>query len=366
MKQTFTSYNNLLQYILMSLLAICTTLQVSAAELNILGKSSKAASVQKAISLPALTLASSLNSRLNEFAGPAISVTSNMSTFRADAGNEVTQYYYFEASNIPSDESITVQVNDPFTLSKDGSTYNNTIELGESVEGAIEVYIWVKYKPTNVANHSEVITHSGGGATTKTLTVTGSSAVTPMPVTLVSFNAKKVQKKVILEWITASETNNSHFEIQVSEDPETGFSTAGNIPSKSGNSSVRTSYSFEHSLGGEPGTYYFRLKQVDLDGTSAYSNLVSVKIAQKPETIPILAPNPVTTLSKVYLTSIHAGKLHVMITNTEGASVFANAYQVQAGDNLVALQLPDTLKAGMYFLTTEFNGKYSRLKFLKE
>lgn len=298
---------------------------------------------------------------------PSITIDSNMGVFLSEVGGEAVQSYWVSGFDLPVNDSILLEVNAPFTISREGSNsgFTNRLKL-PTHDGYPDFQIWVKFKPTEAGEYALPITHSGGGAETKTLTVNGSSSITPLPVTLVSFQAKRVQQKVILEWTTASETGNSHFEVEVSRNPATGFTNAGRVDSKSGNSSVKSHYKFEYAAAKAPGTYYFLLKQVNVDGTHTYSKLVYVKVPLKPETFPTLAPNPIKEASRVFLTSAEAGKLNILITNVEGASVFSSSHALEVGENNIPLQLPNNIAAGLYFLTTECNGTYGRLKLLKE
>lgn len=91
-----------------------------------------------------------------------------------------------------------------------------------------------------------------------------------LPVELTSFSANKIDEQAVLVWNTASEINNSHFEVQVSMDGVT-WETIG-IVQGAGNSSTSNSYSF---IDPETryGVQYYRLKQVDYDNSSTRSTV---------------------------------------------------------------------------------------------
>jgi len=98
----------------------------------------------------------------------------------------------------------------------------------------------------------------------------------PLPVELSAFNAIVENNNVNLGWSTATETNNKGFSIErkISEDhwKEIVF-----VPSM-GSSSKPTNYSYvDKSL--SSGIYFYRLKQIDFDGTSKFSSSVQVTIA---------------------------------------------------------------------------------------
>lgn len=95
----------------------------------------------------------------------------------------------------------------------------------------------------------------------------------PLPVDLISFTASISEFFVELNWSTASEVNNSHFEIYKSLDTE-NFERIGYV-NGNGNSQYIVEYQFiDHNL---KGAQFYRLKQVDFDGQFEYSDVVSVK-----------------------------------------------------------------------------------------
>jgi len=97
-----------------------------------------------------------------------------------------------------------------------------------------------------------------------------------VPVELNAFTASVVNSGVQLLWSTASELNNRGFEVERSVNDQNNFVTIGFVDGK-GNSTEINYYSFNDNpqLSGVNQIYY-RLKQVDLDGTFSYSDVVSV------------------------------------------------------------------------------------------
>ncbi|WP_162550347.1 T9SS type A sorting domain-containing protein [Hymenobacter nivis] len=125
--------------------------------------------------------------------------------------------------------------------------------------------------------------------------VPNNQPLAPLPVELVSFTAQLRNKQVNLNWVTASEKNSRSFDVQRSSNGQT-FATVL-TKSAQGNSSARTTYDAvdRQPL---PGLSYYRLKQIDNDGTVAYSPVVSV---QSDGAVDIsIYPNP--TSGKVTIT----------------------------------------------------------------
>jgi lysophospholipase L1-like esterase len=106
-----------------------------------------------------------------------------------------------------------------------------------------------------------------------------SSYLTPVPVQLSSFTGKIVNRsEVRLEWTTLTETNNYGFEVQRSANGGDRYLTLPNgfVPGR-GTSLVPHSYSYSDATAGS-GAWYYRLKQIDLDGTVHYSEGVRLDI----------------------------------------------------------------------------------------
>lgn len=99
---------------------------------------------------------------------------------------------------------------------------------------------------------------------------------THLPVELIYFSASPLEsKKVQVKWITASETNSDYFSIEKSTDGKL-FTEAGKR-NGAGNSSVTINYFFIDEQGTPCATTYYRLRQVDFDGTDHYSKTIAVK-----------------------------------------------------------------------------------------
>lgn len=98
----------------------------------------------------------------------------------------------------------------------------------------------------------------------------------PTPVELVSFNIYSDEKGNRLRWITATEINNKGFEIQKAESElsflQGEFSVLGFVDGM-GTSTIQKEYEFIDTKSGS--TNFYRLKQIDFDGTYSYSSIVS-------------------------------------------------------------------------------------------
>jgi len=111
-----------------------------------------------------------------------------------------------------------------------------------------------------------------------------------IPVELTSFTAATERNSVILQWNTATETNNAGFAIERSEDGRSWSELA--FVKGNGTTTNRVSYSFRDGQV-KAGTYQYRLKQVDYSGTFAYSNIITAAVGVPDEfTLMQNYPNP--------------------------------------------------------------------------
>jgi hypothetical protein len=168
-----------------------------------------------------------------------------------------------------------------------------------------------------------------------------------LPVALTSFTGKKQKEAVHLNWTTASEKNNSHFEVLHSADGKT-FSQLTKIAGN-GNSDMVHNYSYTDQ---NPfsGTNYYKLKQVDLDGKSTPSEVIAVNAnlkntefnvyASKEEAeVEVSVYSPVNTNARFALFNPAGRKLFGQTLNlSKGLNSFKlPALQVQPGINIAIL-----------------------------
>ncbi len=155
------------------------------------------------------------------------------------------------------------------------------------------------------------------GDTIQNMTV-DSGAV--LPVSLAGFTAAIRDQAVWLQWYTASETNNAFFQVQQSAG---GFSfvSVGMVPG-AGNSTEQKTYQWSEPLSKialDP--VYFRLRQVDFDGNSSYSNVIELEIGDQSRSR-LLTPNPSGGKFLLRLSSAPQKPLGLAIYNQTGGLVF--------------------------------------------
>lgn len=174
---------------------------------------------------------------------------------------------------------------------------------------------------------------------------------TALPVRLGMFSAKSVEKVVYLEWTTYSEQNNAGFDVERSADARK-FEKIASVKGY-GNSNSENRYTLT-DLFPLKSTSYYRLKQVDLDGTYIYSTIRSVKNGDL--TPVIVYPNPVKDMLTIDLKGNNVnGKL--VILNILGQEVFQSDLG-KSGQTGIDVSF---LTPGMYFYRLDnFKGSFVR------
>jgi hypothetical protein len=154
---------------------------------------------------------------------------------------------------------------------------------------------WIMIGPKSTATGlTENSTITGTIPDSVNITALAIGISSELPVTLVSFTGKAIEHTSTLAWATTEEINASHFEIERSGDARI-FETIGKVDAK-GESKALVTYDFTDN-NPFPGTNYYRLKQVDFDGSYAYSRTISIHFDDS-ERISVY-PNPVADLLRV-------------------------------------------------------------------
>jgi hypothetical protein len=175
----------------------------------------------------------------------------------------------------------------------------------------------------------------------------------PVPVELTYFTAVVSGNEVTLSWQTASETNNSGFEIQRrkkevgsrnSEWVKIGF-VKGN-----GTTTQKNDYSFIDN-GIKTGVYSYKLVQIDFDGTRTESEEVNIEANSQPAEFALMQnyPNPFNPSTTIEYSIPTAGNVTLNIYNELGEEVYTlvNGYK-QAGNYKVSFNA-EHLATGIYF-----------------
>lgn len=187
-----------------------------------------------------------------------------------------------------------------------------------------------------------------------------------LPVEFVNFTAELEEHDVQLNWETSQEKNSSHFNIQRSQDGTT-FETIGRLQA-AGNSSQSIRYRYTDASVGEQmaGSLYYRLEQVDIDGSTDYTKVVAVLLANKAFAIKGVYPNPFTDLLNIETAGAKVQQLEVRLLNIAGVQVYAKSFQLSSGVSKLPLPYVRQLQPGLYILEVQSGGLVQQYKVVKK
>ncbi len=194
---------------------------------------------------------------------------------------------------------------------------------------------------------------SSGEARQKGNYFKGFSYVSILPVKYHSFTAASQEQCVLLNWITESEVNNSHYEVERSFDSNK-FSTIGTVAASS-----KKEYDFkdEYSLLKENTIAYYRLKQIDVDGKYTYSNILSVRLKINADVKMQVSPNPFVEAITTRFMATEKGKAEIRIMNVKGQVVSNKLINIVKGYNNIQIDGLSNLPAGIFIANQMVNGK---------
>ena len=198
-------------------------------------------------------------------------------------------------------------------------------------------------------------TNSGGGRVTPNGSL-GCSCFQALPVTLTYFTAKQQDSQVLLQWATASEKENAYFSLEKSRDGQQ-FNEIGRVTG-AGTSTTKLTYAFTDDFP-FAGTSYYRLRQVDFDGTSANSKIVAVN--SKVTAALRIYPNPLTGNELwVEATDAEANDMRITIHNTVGTLLIDRVfpYEPAVKVDLSALRQ----EPGLYIISVRRKNRIERQK----
>jgi len=182
-----------------------------------------------------------------------------------------------------------------------------------------------------------------------------------LPVKLLPLQAYLTGSSVLLKWGTETEQNNNYFEIQRSTDGNTFDKTLGRV-NGAGNSNTSINYSFTDATPG-PNWNYYRVKQVDIDGKSSYTNIARINFADKHASVTTY-PNPVQSMLTVDYYAQTAGDVKWILFDGKGAVVRQSIFAAQAGRNTQQINVSG-LASGAYLLKTISTNEVLTSKFIK-
>lgn len=242
-----------------------------------------------------------------------------------------------------------------------GSTYGyfgigTTASIGIRKGGATGIPGWIQIQVVgmNAAGGQFKILEMGYESDGNNAAVTGdcASLTAALPVEMLYFNSKVQDKQALLQWATATELNNEGFEVQRSTDGR-NFAKIGWV-SGQGTTQEQQTYAFTDDAILPNTIYYYRLKQMDFDGTTEYSKITTVTLKDDNHFgVSEAFPNPTTNSTAFQLHLPKDSDIQLMVFDLSGRLVKEHTTSVSAGSSLLPLNTAD-LSQGQYFVKLQF------------
>ncbi len=187
-----------------------------------------------------------------------------------------------------------------------------------------------------------------------------------VPVELVSFTAEVADEEIILRWQTATETNNAGFYIEQSviairqpTEKQSLWQTLGFVK---GAGTTNQQQFYEFVLPKTFGTYKFRLRQIDLDGTISFSRENEIVIQPKEFKVSQNYPNPFNPSTTIKIDVPVAGELKCEVFNVLGQRMKSEREMISEAGMFEFVLTPQNWASGKYFLRATFQNKSQLVK----
>ncbi|MBO2012486.1 T9SS type A sorting domain-containing protein [Hymenobacter negativus] len=203
-------------------------------------------------------------------------------------------------------------------------------------------------------------------STTSLAGFTVSTPASPLPVELLAFTAERQGTDGLLRWTTASEKNNDRFEIESSPDGRTYHRIA--TVAGQGSSAQRHDYSLPDSNLARyaAAIIYYRLRQVDRDGTFAYSPVRTIQVPAERGLSVQAYPQPFATDLSLLIRTDEAGPVTIMLHDAVGRALLTRRAALLPGSSTVSLPEAAALPSGVYVLRITQNNHRRTVKVVRE
>lgn len=189
-----------------------------------------------------------------------------------------------------------------------------------------------------------------------------------LPLTFLSFDAKPLESDAILDWTTTGELNHDYFEIERSINGQ-DFKGIGKIKNPISRNATKNTYSFvDKNVGIENREAYYRLKQVDTDGTFSYSDVKKVNWSinnSQNEALFVAYPNPFTDILTLDFSLDKAENIEISLIDMTGRIIKTISQSFRKGSHKVELNYLQSLAQGSYLLQFKTNTVQKTIKVVK-
>ena len=182
-----------------------------------------------------------------------------------------------------------------------------------------------------------------------------------LPVDFISVKSEFIDDHVQVSWTTSFEENNAYFVLERSYDGKS-YRQIGTVEG-AGNSSVARNYQLTDQEV-EPGQAYYRIRQVDFNGSSSLSEPVSVYVPSEHGPVTVF-PNPIRLEGTIRFHSLMSQRLTVRVYNSSGILIYSENAEVQKGNNLIRLSAGEFASGFYQILVEQENNWIEAVQFFK-
>lgn len=169
-----------------------------------------------------------------------------------------------------------------------------------------------------------------------------------LPVSFLGLTAAKNDDAVNLNWQVSYEINTLKYIVERSTDG-INFSDIGSTPFREGNAQNNAYQYTDNDLPAISGTIYYRIRELDVDGSVVYSKIVSVQQNTLAGKLSVY-PNPARTSVTVSFNHSAAGMVSLRLFDLKGSLMWQQQQVAAAGQNNVQIDYIRNLPAGVYIL----------------
>jgi hypothetical protein len=214
---------------------------------------------------------------------------------------------------------------------------------------------------------ADIVWNATAGRWEVSFAVTGFSgfivqtSLTSLPVTLLEFSVRPINNTAHLTWKTSGEFQNKGFEVEHSING-VDFRSIGFVQANSnGNSSVTQSYQFtdNHPVNGRN---FYRLRQLDMDGKTAFSQIRDIVIDRNNELR--VYPNPVKDVFTVDLRKLSFSSAQLVLLDMQGRTL--QNWRVAIGVGVLTLDIRDQLPGYYLLKIVNENGEYAIHRLIRQ
>lgn len=261
-----------------------------------------------------------------------------------EAGNNYHNYYVKCTPTGGSGYTYTMNLNFDQAFTGDLPTITDT----RLAKYSSSWYYAADNAPSYVASAEYILTTAG---LTSFSSFTGSKKVSALPIDLVDFSGTRSEKDATLRWTTATEINNNYFELLRSVDMQK-FEIVATVAG-AGNSNNQRSYSNIDVIPFEmkDKTMYYKLKQVDFDGKSTISNIITLVpiINTSNNSIENIWINASQELNLNYF-STNNSTITLQLIDASGKIIVGSLFNTKEGINELIIPLPQNITPGLYLV----------------